>query len=107
MALRNIKRYPTHSILNICGMAIGMACAILIILWVYDEWSYDRHFKNAAYLYRVIEKDETAGGSMMVPTPGALAQALKDEYPEIIRASRFIPGVPLTLKKDDEYIFKK
>jgi len=85
-------------------MAIGMACAILIILWVYDEWSYDRHFKNAAYLYRVIEKDETAGGSMMVPTPGALAQALKDEYPEIIRSSRFIPGVPLTLKKDDEFI---
>jgi tetrahydromethanopterin S-methyltransferase subunit F len=39
IALRNIKRYSTYSILNISGMAIGMAAAILILLWVGDEWS--------------------------------------------------------------------
>jgi putative ABC transport system permease protein len=105
IALRNLKRYTAHSILNISGMAIGMACAILILLWVQDEWSYDRHFKNAGNLYRVIEKQRPAGGevTLMAPTPGALASTLKKEYPEIIRSSRYQP-VPLTLKKGDDFV---
>jgi len=86
-------------------MAIGMACAILILLWVQDELSYDRFHKNADDLYRVIENQHLAGGeaSPIVPTPGALAVALKEEYPEIIRTSRYCPA-PLTLKKGDEFI---
>jgi putative ABC transport system permease protein len=106
IALRNIKRYSAHSILNISGMAIGMASALLILLWVYDEWSYDRHFIHADDLYRVIEIENPSegSGSMMVPTPGALANALKEENPEIIRSSRYIPEIPLTLKKGDEFI---
>ena len=105
IALRNIKRHSTYSILNISGMAIGMAAAILILLWVQDEWSYDRHFENADDLYRVIENQNLSGGesSMIVATPGALAAALKEEYPEIIRSVRFCPN-PLTLKKRDEFI---
>ena len=86
-------------------MAIGMACAILILLWVQDEWSYDRHFKNANELFRVIENQNlTAGGSsLIVPVPAPLAPALKEEYPEIIRAVRFCPS-PLTLQKKGEFI---
>ena len=105
IAFRNIRRYYTYSILNIIGMAIGMAAAILILLWVQDEWSYDRHFKNANELFRVIENQNltTGGNSMMVPVPGALSQALKQEFPEIIRATKFCPN-PLTLKKKDEFI---
>jgi putative ABC transport system permease protein len=105
IALRNIKKYSTYSILNISGMVIGMVGAILILLWVQDEWSYDRHFENADNLYRVIENENPSSGevSMLVPTPGALASALKDEYPEIIRSSRYTPS-PLTLKKGDEFI---
>lgn len=105
IALRNIKRFPAHSILNIIGMAIGMACSILILLWVQDEWSYDRHYKNADNLYRVIEKQNLPGGKTqelaVAPTP--LANILKQEYPEIIRTSRYAP-VPLTLKKGNESI---
>jgi putative ABC transport system permease protein len=105
IALRNIKRNYTYSILNIIGMAIGMAAAILILLWVQDEWSYDRHFKNANELFRVIENQNlSAGGSsLMVPVPGALARLLKEEYPEIIRAVKLCPS-PLTLQKKDEFI---
>jgi putative ABC transport system permease protein len=105
IALRNIKRHSAYSILNISGMAIGMTCAILILLWVQDEWSYDRHFENADELYRVIENQNLSGGasSLIVAIPGALAPALKEEYPEIIRSVRFCPN-PLTLKKGDEFI---
>ena len=105
IAIRNIRRYSTYTILNISGMAIGMAAAILILLWVQNEWSYDRNFKNANELFRVIENQNltTGGNSLIVPVPGALAPALKDEYPEIIRAVRFCPN-PLTLQKKGEFI---
>jgi len=105
IALRNIKRYSVHSILNISGMAIGMACAILILLWVQDELSYDRFHKNADNLFRVIERQNIPGAETteMVPTPGALCQALKEKYPEIIRTSRYTPA-PLTLKKGNDYL---
>ena len=105
IAFRNIKRNSTYSILNISGMAIGMASAILILLWVQDEWSYDRHFKNADNLYRVIENQNPSGGEVtpLGVAPGALTPALKEEYPEIIRASKF-NSWPEAFKKGDEVI---
>jgi len=105
IALRNIKRYSVHSILNISGMAIGLTCAMLILLWVQDEWSYDRHFEHADDLYRVIEKQNSPGGevTLFAPTLSAVAPALKNEYPDIVRYSRII-HTPLTLKKSDEFI---
>lgn len=108
IALRNIKRYTTHSILNISGLAIGMASAILILLWVQEEWSYDRHFKNANDLYRVIEKQYFSGGevSQFAVSPGLLATALKAEYPEIIRSARYSnPQFPI--QKGSEFIEAK
>ena len=105
IALRNIKRNSTYSILNISGMAIGMASAILILLWVQDEWSYDRQFKNADNLYRVIENQNPSGGEVtpLGVAPGALTTALKEEYPEIIRTSKF-NSWPEAFKKGDEVI---
>jgi putative ABC transport system permease protein len=106
IALRNIKRYTAHSILNISGMAIGMASAILILLWVQDEWSYDRHFKNADNLYRVLENQYYTGGQVIPTaiTPTALAHALKEEYPEIIRSSRYLDILKMPLRKGDDFI---
>jgi putative ABC transport system permease protein len=81
IAIRNVRRQATYSILNICGMAIGMASAILILLWVQDEGSYYRHFKNADNLYRILEKISTGTGIIMAPTAEALPHVLKEEYP--------------------------
>jgi putative ABC transport system permease protein len=105
IALRNIKRHAAHSLLNITGMAIGMSCAILILLWVQDEWSYDRHFKNADNLYRVIETQNPLEGetSLLAISPEALSYTLKKEFPEIIRSSKLI-HCPLALKKENNFI---
>ncbi len=106
IALRNIRRYSTYSILNIIGMAVGLASAILILFWVQDEWSYDRHFDNADSLYRVIRDMSTTEGesSLNATTPAPLAKALKEEYPEIIRSSRCGIGSMLSFKIGDEFI---
>ena len=105
IALRNIKRYSTYSILNLSGLAIGMATAILILLWVQNEVSYDRFHKNADNLYRVLQNFYFGEGKAypVAVTPAPLAPALKEEYPEIIRASRY-QSYPMPLQKGDEYI---
>ncbi|OFY67068.1 MAG: hypothetical protein A2Y71_05040 [Bacteroidetes bacterium RBG_13_42_15] len=104
-ALRNIRRYSVHSILNISGMAIGMACAILLLLWVQNEISWDRFHKNADCLYRVLVNHQYNDGQLRqeANTPVPLAAALKEEYPEIIRSSRYAK-FGMALPKGDEFI---
>jgi len=90
IALRNLLRQKAFSFINISGLAIGMACSILILLWVQHESSYDRFHQNADNLYRVTaslaELDVHAGST---PTP--LAYAMVTEIPEIRNSVRISP----------------
>jgi putative ABC transport system permease protein len=107
IAFRNIRRYYAHSILNISGMAIGMACSILLLLWVQDEWSYDRHFKDANNIYRVIEiSNPNENEAPFAISSSPLAEILKRDFPEIIRSSRYI-RFELYLKNETGYSEEK
>ena len=53
-ALRNLYRYKSYSLIKIVGLAVGIACCILIMLWVVDEWNYDRFHQRAPDLYRMM-----------------------------------------------------
>jgi putative ABC transport system permease protein len=88
VALRNIVRHKVYSIINIAGLAVGMAVCILILLWVQDELSYDRFHENADRLHRVAfsADAERFRGEFV---PGPLAAYLKDEYPEIVNSTVF------------------
>ena len=92
IAYRNIKRTAWYSILNISGLAVGMACSILIILWVQSELSYDNFHKNADNLYRAYQVQEYAGTQSLITDnlPGPLSAHLIDQFPEIKNAIRFI-----------------
>ena len=105
IALRNIKMNYTFSILNISGMAIGMAGALLLLLWVQYEISWDRFHKNGDRLYRVLVNHTYNDGQLVQEafTPVPLAAVLKEEYPEIIRSSRYIK-IKMALPKGDELI---
>ena len=61
VALRNIRRHKGFSFINIAGLAIGLACCLLITIWVLDELSYDKFHENAANLYRVEEDQHYSG----------------------------------------------
>jgi ABC-type antimicrobial peptide transport system permease subunit len=88
---RNIVRQKGNSFINIIGLAIGITCSILILLWVQDELSYDRFHENAKDIYRVVENQYYAGGETfpVAVTPSALAPAMKEQFPEIIQSTRF------------------
>ncbi len=91
VVLRSIRRQAGYSFINIAGLAIGMACCLLIALWVFDELSYDRFHENAAQLYRVEENQFYSGRVYHVTvTPYPLAPALKEEIPEIAEATRLV-----------------
>lgn len=95
-ALRNIHRHKGYSLINIAGLAIGMACCLLIFLWVKHEWSYDRFHENADSIHRaVISWPQGNDTRWHWRTPPPLAPALKAEIPEIRDASRFykVPGI--------------
>ena len=52
-ALRNLTRNKVYSFINITGLSLGLACSMLIILYVKDEVSYDRFHKNVTQIYRI------------------------------------------------------
>jgi putative ABC transport system permease protein len=81
-ALRNIKKHKGYASINIVGLAIGMACCILIVLYIATELNYDRYHKNAGRIFR-LGLDANLGGSEVI-TPisnGPSAPALVQEYP--------------------------
>jgi predicted permease len=89
-ALRAIKRHKGFSFINIFGLAIGMACCILILLWVQDELSYDHFHTNGNDIYRVIKEEYTEGETQFSAlTSPPLAQPLKEDFAEIIHSTRF------------------
>ncbi len=93
IAFRNIQRHKGYSFINIAGLALGIACCILIILWVKDEMATDSfHVKlDSLYLVRTIQHygSEVTRGNGSVP---ALAPALKAEFPEVLNAARISNG---------------
>lgn len=80
IALRNLLRHKAYSILNISGLAIGMASSILILLWVQNETSYDRFNTNADQIYRLTA---SAGDFKAAVSPAGMAEGLQAEMPEI------------------------
>ena len=101
VAIRNIARNKTFSAINILGLAIGMACCILILLYVQDELSYDQHHEHAHRIYRVASESKVAGVlSQYAVTPLPMGPALVTAYPEVIEAVRFSRADPKTLVED-------
>jgi ABC-type antimicrobial peptide transport system permease subunit len=87
---RNLAKNKAFSAINIAGLALGMACSLLIFLWVRDEQNMDKFHTHGQNLYLVYERVFSAGKLETGPwTPGMLAQELKRKFPEIRYASAF------------------
>src|ERR1044071_1803060 len=65
-AFRNLRRNKVYSIINIVGLSLGLACAMLIVLYVKDEVSFDRFHKNVNNIYRIVSRSPQ--GRNMVST---------------------------------------
>ena len=84
-ALRNLARHKLYSFINISGLAVGLACAVFIILFIRDEISYDKWIPESANLYR-IESTISFPGRKPVPTAmsaNPIALAMREQIPEV------------------------
>ena len=85
--LRNVRRGGIYSAINVGGLAIGMAAAIIIMLWVYHQWSYDRFHRKDKLLYKVWCYDEANGSFSNVSY--AIAPSLLNDYAGIANTTRY------------------
>jgi len=84
---RSLLRYKIYSAINLFGLAIGIACSLLIFLWIQDELSYDRFHENSDWIYRVVSESQSDGNvNRIAITPAPLASALIDDFPGIVKA---------------------
>ena len=89
IALRNFLKHKGFSFINIFGLAIGVACCLIIVLFVLDEISFDRHHEKADQIYRVGLKAYINNNAFNgVVTCAPMAQTLVREYPEVTAATR-------------------
>ncbi|HNP19224.1 MAG TPA: ABC transporter permease [Fulvivirga sp.] len=84
LAFRAFKRYKSSFFINLIGLTAGLACTLLIYLWVMDELNMDQFHAKNERLFRVMEHQQYADNIMSTwSTPGLLADGLKTEIPEI------------------------
>ena len=101
--LRTIGRHRADSFLNIAGLAVGLACFVLIALWVYDETHYDTFHANADRVFRlVLHKADDKSDPGIPSAPYALPAILKSEFPEIEETVRVRDmAYPSALRRGD------
>ena len=105
VAFRNLFRNKFFSVINILGLALGMACSILILLWVQNELSVDGYHVNGKNIYTIIERqyyDNKVMGQHSVP--GVLANELKKVFPEVKYATGFDDGAQNTFQVGEKIL---
>ena len=89
-AFRNLRKNKAFSLINIMGLALGLVCSLLIMLWVNDEYEVDAFHKNGSQLYSVYERQNHDGQwSAFHGGPGIMADEMKRVLPEVQYATNF------------------
>ncbi|MCE7992007.1 MAG: FtsX-like permease family protein [Roseivirga sp.] len=92
IAFRSLQKSKGTSIINVLGLSIGMACCIIIFLFVQNELSYDRFHSKSDNIFRVLTIDEALGvsSSLVGITLPALGEAMEDQFPEVVNKVRML-----------------
>ncbi|MFC4874588.1 ABC transporter permease [Negadavirga shengliensis] len=96
---RNFKRFKSTFFINLIGLSTGLACALLIFLWVRDELAVDRFHEKNSRIFQVMKNyTDSQGINTGENTPGLLARALAEEMPEVENAVSVFPPADYTFK---------
>ncbi len=108
-SLRNLWRHKNYSLINILGLAIGVASSVIILLFVQDELSYDRHNEKFNQIYRFYIKGKIQSNEVQAALSCApLGPTLKSDFPEVIEYTRLytFSGDPIVRYEDKVFIEK-
>jgi putative ABC transport system permease protein len=91
IAIRNLLKHKTFSAINVFGLSVGIACCVLLSLFIKDEFSYEKHFNGHESIYRLYTLFVKDGKEDRFPTTSPpVALALADEFPEVETATRVL-----------------
>ncbi len=102
IAFRNILKEKRNSFIAVSGIAISIACSLLILMWVFDELDYDRFSKNADNVYRVVCDEANA-----VVTAPLVGPTVVNEFPEVIDYCRMFRSGDSLIKIGDKFFNEK
>jgi putative ABC transport system permease protein len=88
MALRRLRLQKTYSLINVGGMALGLACTLMIFIWVRDELGFDRLHTKADRIYRVVFSTSDDGSPTNANGSFGVGPALKKDFPEVLETVR-------------------
>ena len=97
IARRMLWKYKVHSVINIGGLGLAIACCILIALFVKEEWTYDEFHSKAERIYRAYVKEDYGGNEQFFNTltPFPLGPVFKENFPEIQAQVRIVPNTSI------------
>ncbi|MDB5086433.1 MAG: macB 22, partial [Mucilaginibacter sp.] len=105
VAFRNLVRNKAHTFINMAGLSVGLACSLLILLWVQNEQDVDAFHKNGSSLYQVFERQYYDNKvNTQYYTPGVLAAEMKRQVPEIAHATNAVFYEQHTFKVGDKVL---
>jgi putative ABC transport system permease protein len=106
-ALRNLARHKLYSFINIVGLSVGLACAILIVLFLRDELSYDRWIPDSSNLYRLELTFHLTGRPPwpLATAPFPVLRAMQEEIPEVKATTHLLPE-PMTVTVGNRQFFE-
>ncbi len=90
IALRNARRHPGYTFINVAGLAVGIACCCFIFLYVQHEFSYDQYHTNAESIVRIAEDLKTSSETLYQATSSPpMGAAFVEDFPEVLAKVRF------------------
>jgi putative ABC transport system permease protein len=104
IAFRNMNKYKFYTLINFIGLAMGITGSLLVLLFIDHELSYDKFHDDQENIYRMILEHPvkfTKGRTIFAAAPPAMKGAMLDEFPEVLKASRYKSG-PNIIKCDNE-----
>ncbi|MBD3415193.1 MAG: FtsX-like permease family protein [Candidatus Aminicenantes bacterium] len=106
-ALRNLNRHKGYAFINITGLAIGMACCVLISLFILRELSYDTYHEKADRIYRLCLDAQLGDNIMQLPISNApVGPVLEQDYPEVLSAVRVKTRERIPIKYQSQLFYE-
>jgi putative ABC transport system permease protein len=106
VVLRKLRREKLYAFINLAGLSLAVACALILALYLRSELTYDRHFEGNENIYRIVEEFENRGQlDAFARTGASLGYLLKQEFEQVVDYVSFNPLPPLMLRHEDQGFF--